>query len=247
VKRRGPTVWPKRLPVLTDEQNAIRDDFLRIWLDRLPKKYRLLEWFDHWYPSRSAVRGGRTLEVGIGIGTQLRYEPLDQQYSAIDLREQMVATVRSRYPHIDARTADAQEELPWDDATFDRVLAIHCLEHMPNLPAALDEISRVMKPGGRLSVCIPCEGGLLHRFAREISARPLFEKRYGTSYDWLVATEHCNLPHEVMEELDKRFTTTNRTWFPFLVPSVAANLVIGLSLTKPAAPAAPAPLEADQA
>jgi ubiquinone/menaquinone biosynthesis C-methylase UbiE len=231
VKRRGPTVWPKQLPELTEEQNRIRDDFLQVWLETLPRKYKLLEWFDHAYPARSAVRRGRTLEVGVGIGTQLRYEPLDQQYHAVDLRQQMVDEVRERYPHVDARVADVQEGLPWEDDHFDRVLAIHCLEHMPNLPAALREIHRVLKPGGRFAVCIPCEAGLLHRFARQISARPLFERRYKTSYDWLVETEHCNLPHEVMEELDRLFKVTNRTWFPFLVPSVNANLVIGLTLT----------------
>src|SRR5205807_2377910 len=46
VKRRAPAVWPKQLPVLTEEQNRIRDDFLRVWLEVLPRKYRLLEWFD---------------------------------------------------------------------------------------------------------------------------------------------------------------------------------------------------------
>lgn len=231
MRRRGPTVWPKQLPVLTEEQNRIRDDFLQVWLRTLPRKYKLLEWFDHAYPARSAVREGRTLEVGVGIGTQLRYERLDQQYHAIDIREQMIASVRERFPHVDARVVDAQEGLPWDDAFFDRVLAVHCLEHMPNLPAALTEIHRVMKPGGRFSVCIPCEGGLLHRFARQVSARPLFEKRYGTSYDWLVETEHCNLSHEVITELKRLFRITNTTWFPFLVPNVDANLVIGLTLT----------------
>jgi SAM-dependent methyltransferase len=231
VKHRAPAVWPKQLPVLTDEQNAIRDDFLRIWLEVLPKKYRLLEWFDHRYPARTAVRDGRTLEVGIGLGTQLRFEPMDQSYHAIDLRPQMVESVRARYPHVDARVADCQEALPWEDDYFDRVLAIHCLEHMPNLPAALDEIHRVLKPGGRFAVCIPCEGGLLHRFARQISSRPLFERRYKTSYDWLIATEHCNLSHEVIEELERRFQITNTTYFPFLIPLVDANLVIGLTLT----------------
>jgi SAM-dependent methyltransferase len=105
------------------------------------------------------------------------------------------------------------------------------LEHLPNLPAALVEIHRVLKPTGRLVVLIPCEQGLMHRFARQISARPLFERTYGQSYDWFVATEHCNLPWEVDYELRRLFEVGQRRWFPFLLPSVNLNLAIGLTCT----------------
>ena len=131
-----------------------------------------------------------------------------------------------------ALTVDVQRELPFPDGHFDRVLAVQVLEHMPDLPPALDEIKRVMNPGAQFIVVIPCEGGKAYGLARRISSKPQFEKRYDTDFDWFVASEHCNVPWEIDHELRKRFRVSSRTFFPLLVPSVDANLLIGLTLTR---------------
>jgi SAM-dependent methyltransferase len=243
-RARGEPNWPKRLPVLTKEQESIRADFYRVWLATLPRRYKPVDWFHHIYPARRPPPpGGRTLEVGAGFGNQIQYEDLSrQEYVAVDLREEMVAAVRERYPEVEAVVADAQRELPFDSRSFDRVLAVQVLEHMPNLPAALDEIARVLKPSGRFVVVIPCEGGWAYSLARSVSARPLFERRYNSSYDWLIASEHCNLPWEVDFELRRRFRIAERTYFPVLIPSVNLNLLIGLTCV-----AAPGGWASDQA
>ena len=44
---------------------------------------------------------------------------------------------------------DAQS-IPYEDETFDAVIANHMLYHVPNRPKAIAEINRVLKPGGRL-------------------------------------------------------------------------------------------------
>lgn len=226
--------WPKRLPELSDEQQRIREDFYQLWLETLPRKYKLLERFDHRYPAKRGRPGERTLDIGAGLGTQLEWEDLStQDYVATDLREDHLAELRERFPGVEAVRADVQSELPFEDGSFDRVNAIHVLEHLPNLPPALDEIRRVLKPDGRLVVVIPCEQGRVHLLARRVSARPLFEKRYGTSYDWFIATEHCNVPWEIEHELESRFDVGRRRWFPFLLPSVNLNLAIGMTCTIP--------------
>lgn len=225
-------VWPKVLPELSDEQERIREDFYQVWLETLPRKYKLLERFDHRYPARRHRSGERTLEIGAGIGTQLEWEDLDDQaYVAVDIREDLLAQLRERFPQAETALADAQKSLPFPDDSFDRVNAVHVLEHLPNLPAALDEIRRVVRPDGRLIVVIPCEQGLMHRFARSISARPLFERRYATSYDWFIATEHCNVPWEIEHELRSRFDVASRTFFPLPLPSVNLNIAYGLTCT----------------
>lgn len=127
--------------------------------------------------------------------------------------------------------ADAEVELPFPDDHFDRVLAIHCLEHMPNLPAALANVRRVLKPGGSFVACIPCEDGLMHRAGRQFSARPIFERRYKTSYDWFVETEHCNLPSEILDEVRGLFRLTDTTYFPLGLPLVDLNVFIGFTAT----------------
>jgi len=45
--------------------------------------------------------------------------------------------------------------LPFQDATFDRIIASEVMEHIPDDLAALDELTRVLKPGGTMAVTIP--------------------------------------------------------------------------------------------
>jgi SAM-dependent methyltransferase len=45
--------------------------------------------------------------------------------------------------------------LPFADGTFDAVIAAEILEHLPDDAAAMAELARVLKPGGRLAVTVP--------------------------------------------------------------------------------------------
>ena len=127
---------------------------------------------------------------------------------------------------------DVQKSLSFPAHYFDRVIAIHVLEHLPNLPAALKEIHRVLNPSGRLDVVIPCEGGLAYGLARRISAQRIFEKRYRVPYDWFVRSEHINQAAEILQELHQYFKRENSRYFPLLLPSVNFNLAIGLKLAR---------------
>ncbi len=228
--------WPKIIPPLTPEQKAISDDFMRYWHEVLPKHFGVLDAFNHRYPVKHAPKQFlRTLEIGAGLGTHLEYERLtleqEQNYVALELRENMAEKIRSRFPKVRTAVADCQEHLPFSDGHFERVLAIHVLEHLPNLPAALREVHRVCNPlQGIFSVVIPCEGGCAYGLARRISAQRLFENRYHQSYDWFIQREHINRPREILDALAEHFETLHRAWFPLLVPSVELNLCIGLTL-----------------
>jgi 2-polyprenyl-3-methyl-5-hydroxy-6-metoxy-1,4-benzoquinol methylase len=54
----------------------------------------------------------------------------------------------------DCVTGDATK-LPYPDNTFDRIIASEVMEHIPDDVGALDELFRVLKPGGTLAVTIP--------------------------------------------------------------------------------------------
>jgi SAM-dependent methyltransferase len=45
--------------------------------------------------------------------------------------------------------------LPFGDGTFDRIIAAEVLEHIPDDVAAIDELARVLAPGGRMAVTVP--------------------------------------------------------------------------------------------
>lgn len=71
-------------------------------------------------------------------------------------------------PHVDY-VGDVQR-MPWfGDGSVDEVYASHILEHLGHreeLPRALREICRILKPGGRLCISVPDFELLCHLFVR---------------------------------------------------------------------------------
>ena len=225
------------MPELTDEQLAIRDDFMKYFHEVLSDTYGPIPRFNHRYAGRTARPGARTLEIGAGLGEHLDFEDAsDQEYVALELRQEMADVISERYPNVSTVIGDIEERVAFEDASFDRVLAIHVLEHLRNLPAALDEIRRVLKPGGQFSIVIPCEGGFTYGIGRKFTSQRMFEKRYKTDYDWYIKTEHFNVPSEIVAELDQRFEREHRAFFPLrVVPTVHANVCLGLTYRRPPA------------
>lgn len=114
----------------------------------------------------AACRSGRTLEVGGGIG---------------NLKERMpgvVATDIQPAPWLDV-VADAQD-MPFADSSFDNVVMMDVLHHLPHPARFLAEVERVLVPGGRLVMVEPAvtPGSwpfyhFLHQEAVRLGADPL--------------------------------------------------------------------------
>lgn len=227
--------WPKKIPEFTPEQKRIRSEFMECWHEVLPAKYGIIEKFNHGFPvqERNHNKRMRTLEIGSGLGEHIKYENLsDQEYFAVELRENMAKKIPIKYPSVNVVIGDAQN-LPFKNDYFDRVLAIHVLEHLPDLPSAIREVNRVLKKNAEAQFCalIPVEGGLAYNFARNMSARRIFEKRFKQSYDWVIKSEHINLPDEILIELKKLFILKKSNYFPLNIPLKTLNLCIGLVMS----------------
>jgi SAM-dependent methyltransferase len=233
--RRAPTTWPKPMPQLTDEQLRIRDDHMKRFHEAISNTYGAISRFNHAYPLPSVRPGIRTLEIGAGLGEHLDFEDATkQEFVALELRQEMADVIAEKYPEAQTCVGDVEQGLAFPDASFDRVIAIHVLEHLPNLPVALDEVRRVLKPGGVFEIVIPCEGGLAYTLGRKVTAQRAFEKRYGVPYGWCIESEHFNVPREIIHELDARFERGRRKFWPLRIPSVDVNVCIGLSYHRPA-------------
>jgi SAM-dependent methyltransferase len=206
------------------------------WHEVLPRRYGTADRFCHRYALEHLFPGfQRTLEVGAGLGEHLLYEKLtpeqEREYVALDARENMIERLKTRFPHVATCVGDCQTRLDFPDEHFDRILAINVLEHLPDLPRAVEQFHRLChKRSGFLSAVIPCEGGLAYGLARRISAQRIFERRYRCPYKLFIGREHINVPTEILEELGRRFTLVSRTYFPFPLPFEFCNLFIGLTL-----------------
>lgn len=98
---------------------------------------------------------GHALELGSGTGfflLNLMQGGVASRGSVTDLSPGMVRTAlrnaASLGLDVDGRVADA-ERIPYDDDTFDLVVGHAVLHHIPDVPAALREVLRVLRPGGR--------------------------------------------------------------------------------------------------
>jgi len=152
------------------------------------------------------------LDAGCGEGeTLLRLDSFPRRgTTAIDLSEQAVRHVRERVPWAEASVASVTD-LPFDDASFDLVLCLEVLEHLPEPEAALAELARVSR--GDVIVSVPHEpwfrlGSLLRgKYLRGLGNHPehvnhwnrrtlpaLLENRFSEvslvgAFPWLLA--HC--------------------------------------------------------
>ncbi len=101
------------------------------------------------------------LDCGIGSGALscalAQVVPGAVQLNGIDLSPAMLDEADRHLKHrgldADLRCADVGA-LPYDDGTFDIVMAAHLLDHLPDPAAALAEMHRVVRPGGHVIVCL---------------------------------------------------------------------------------------------
>jgi SAM-dependent methyltransferase len=102
---------------------------------------------------------GRLLDYGCGDGVMLKHaETRGAVCFGIDVRADAIADARTRVPRATLHLIGINDPIPFPGAFFDTVLMIEVLEHVPDEHAALREIARVLRPGGRLILTTPHDG-----------------------------------------------------------------------------------------
>lgn len=95
----------------------------------------------------------RVLEIGCGRGFLTReVRQIAPATVGVDVNPEAVANAVA--PGL--RVMDAQH-LAFADAHFDKIYSFHVVEHILNLEAALLEMDRVLKPGGKILLVYPAE------------------------------------------------------------------------------------------
>lgn len=106
--------------------------------------------------------GGRLLEVGCGDGWLLAaLAGRGWLVEGLDFDPAAIAAARAR--GLTVRQGSLAEQA-YADETFDAVVMVHVVEHVPDPSRLLSECLRVLKPGGAMVVVTPNAGGLGHRW-----------------------------------------------------------------------------------
>jgi SAM-dependent methyltransferase len=104
--------------------------------------------------------GERILEVGPGTGyytlEMAEWVKPDGEVDVLDLQQEMLDHTMGRAAEAGltnvAPTRSDATAMPYEDATFDAAYLVTVLGEIPDQDAALRELARVLKPGGRLVV-----------------------------------------------------------------------------------------------
>ena len=103
---------------------------------------------------KRAVRGlkGEVLDVACGTGDMaVSLVERGCTVTGVDISEEMLAIARQKSPIVTFMIADA-EHLPFPDASFDAVTCAFGVRNFVHLEQGLNEMLRVLKPGGQLVV-----------------------------------------------------------------------------------------------
>jgi SAM-dependent methyltransferase len=139
--------------------------------------------FGPWGPvvsnAAGVAPGEAVLDVACGTGALTLAAAAivgpDGHVTGLDANPEMLAVARRKTSEIDWREGVA-ENLPFDDASFDAVVSQFAFMFFDDHPRALSEMTRVLKPGGRLAVAV-C--GALERSPGYAAFATLLDRLFG--------------------------------------------------------------------
>jgi SAM-dependent methyltransferase len=154
----------------SDAEMGTREFFERVEAHRYTKEWHIPSAADF-----AGTKGLRVLEIGCGLGTDgAQFAEAGAIYTGVDLTQAAIDLARKRFQLFDLpgefRVADA-ENLDFADESFDLVYSHGVLHHTPDTAAAVAEVHRVLKPGGRAIVMLYHRGSYNYRVGIRILRR----------------------------------------------------------------------------
>jgi SAM-dependent methyltransferase len=186
------------------------------------------------------IDGLRVLEIGPGDIRHIAFwRGRPSEYLLADVQPAMLERARRKLDAAGVASTSLLvqrgEPLPLDNAAVDVVVSFYSLEHIHPLPPFLDDVRRVLRPGGVLIGAIPAEGGFAWGAGRMLTSRRWLKKHTTIDPDKIICWEHPNFADGVLAHLDARFECQQNRYWPLVVPWLDANLVIRFLYTTPAA------------
>ena len=146
-----------------------------IFFERIEQHRYEKEWHIPAAAGFAGARGLKVLEIGCGLGTDgAWFARAGADYTGIDLTEASILLARKRFELSgltgEFHVADA-EQLDFADESFDLVYSHGVLHHTPDIEAAVREIHRVLRPGGRAIVMLYHRGSYNYRVGIRVLRR----------------------------------------------------------------------------
>ena len=107
--------------------------------------------------------GRKVLEIGSGTGNLTRQLVPRERYVASDVNPLYLQTLRglsADRPYLDVTLTDVTRGESFPDGGFDTVVCLNVIEHVDDDLGALENIRRVLAPGGRAIILVPRGPGL---------------------------------------------------------------------------------------
>ena len=178
----------------------------------------------------------QVLEIGGGSGEHLDFVSHGfDKYFVTDIRPPTL-------PHewsLDARivpTIANGESLPFTNESFDRIITTCLLHHVDSPEKVLEEINRLMRPGGVATIYLTCDPGLALRLIRRFTMQRKAKELGFRGFKLLMAREHRNHVGGLMEMI--KFVFRNESlkikYLPFGIPSWNLNGSIVVHISRKA-------------
>jgi 2-polyprenyl-3-methyl-5-hydroxy-6-metoxy-1,4-benzoquinol methylase len=143
-----------------------------------------LDRYNHWiYEQIAAAMGRRILEVGSGTGNITQFLCANgEEVMATDIvpgyRNELQRLFGAR-PNVQIGKFDLANKAPaeWGARPFDSVVCLNVLEHIEDDLFALEQMHRVLAPGGNLALLVPAHQVLYGEFDRAVGHYRRYEKR----------------------------------------------------------------------
>ena len=178
------------------------------------------------------------LEIGAGDIRHIQYwnDP-PKKYILADISEEMMERAKKRLDQhkvpYEALMLQREEPLPIPDQSVDVVISFYSLEHLYPIDPYLDEMLRVLRPGGVLLGAIPAEGGLAWGLGRFCTSRRWFKKHTSIDPDKIICWEHPNFADHIIRVLDRRMNRQSIRYWPFAwLQALDFNLIVQLQYRK---------------
>ena len=176
--------------------------------------------------------GKRVLEIGPGDIQHHRFwKGRPSLFAMVDVKQEMLGRSRAKLDeagirHQSVLVSRSDDMLPFDPDSFDVILSFYVLEHIRALAPALDDYSRVLRPGGVIAGAIPAEGGLAWGGGRFMTSRRWLIKNTHIDPDKIICWEHPNYAETILSALDARLERRHLSFWPLVLPSIDLNLVV---------------------